>query len=126
MKTLRELVVGLLVVLTSPIWIVAILILKIFERPADLKPTEVESWLQRMAAGEMDEYWWEDFLLVPIKDTRLDAIRKECEVIWDPQSKYLTRTGEHCYQLNCEGKKRIHELLSECREIDGWRAQRHA
>jgi hypothetical protein len=74
MKTLREMVVGLLVVLTAPIWIVAILILKIFEKPADLKPIEVETWLQRMATGEIDEYWWEDFLSVPIKDARLDNI----------------------------------------------------
>jgi len=125
-KTLRELVVGLFVVVTFPIWIVAIIILKLFEKPADLEPAEVEAWLQKMAAGEIDQYWWDDFLSIPIKDACLDAIREECEILWDPRGGFLKRTGGNSYELNHSGRQRVQALIEECHRIENRVAQKHA
>ena len=126
MKELRGILIGLVVVVISPIWIVALLIFKIFEKPSVLKPAEVEEWLQKMSRGEIDEYWWDDFLNVPIMDPRLDAIRKRYEEIWTPNSGFLTKKSEMDYVPNTDGKREIERLIEECRSIEEAGQPNHA
>ena len=112
---LTGIILGLLI--TFPLWIVAILVLKIFDKGAPLTPHDVEQSLERMLSGEVDEYWWDDFLNVPIRDKQLDEIRKECSLIWIEDSNYLNRDAGGTYRLNALGLSMIEKLLARCRRV---------
>ena len=117
MKRLINWCVIATLVITSPIWIPVLLIVKLFEKPAPVTPEEVEAWLQRMHRGEFDEYWWDDFLNVPIRNAELDKIRKRCDYLWSMESEYLERVDENTFRLNEQGIREIGKLLQKCREV---------
>lgn len=104
-------------VITSIFWLPVLLIVKIFEKPASLTPGEVEAWLQRMHKGEFDEYWWDNFLNVPIANPELDDIRKRCDYLWSVESEYLERVDENTFRLNEKGLSEIESLIEKCRRV---------
>lgn len=118
MKALVRWIVGIGLVITFPIWMVVLIILKIFDKGAPLTPNEVEQWLTRMRCGEVDDYWWDDFINVPIRDKQLDKLREECEGIWVESSGFLYRDHDGTYRLNESGVAAIERLLERCHEIE--------
>ena len=68
-----------------------------------------------MESGEIDEYWWDNFINVPIKNDELDKIRERCEEIWIPDSGYLSKDDE--YYLNEKGIQEIRSLINKCNDI---------
>ena len=90
----------------------------IFNKPVDLSPSEVLDYLKRMHAGEIDEYWWDDFLNIPIKDAELDKIRARCEDVWCVESDFLEWSPDDgSYKLSQKGLGEISRLISRCHEL---------
>mgnify|MGYP000209283630 CR=1 FL=1 len=85
---------------------------------ADLEADDVLAYLHRMKNGEVDDYWWDDFLNVPIKNKALDQIRESCHDVWDPQSHFLQRNEEGIFELNKIGHQRIEELIVDTKSIN--------
>jgi len=117
MQLLIKWPVAILLFLTAPLWLPILLVLKLFGKPAVVEPTEVEDWLQRMHSGEVDQYWWDDFLSIPIRDPELDSIRERCEHIWSIDSGYLERVDADTFRLNEKGILEIEKLIRKCRSV---------
>ena len=80
---------------------------------ADLSREEVLDYLRRMDAGEVDDYGWDNFVNVPLKDAELDEIRERCSEIWeDAMNEYLI--SDEDLRLNEKGREEIKRLIEQC------------
>ena len=71
-----------------------------------------------MESGEVDDYWWDDFINVPIKNPELDAIRERCDEIWREDSQFLEKSKtDDEYHLNEIGMNEIRKLIQRCELI---------
>ena len=77
---------------------------------------EVEDFFLRMASGEVDDAGWDRFLNIPIKDRRLDSLRKRCEVLWG-YDEFLTQNEDGDLILNDRGINELRGLIGELRSI---------
>ena len=78
-------------------------------------PEEVLEVLEEMESGKIDDYWWDDFLSVPIKSGSLDKIREECEGIYTENSPHLSKNAEGKLYLNETGKVVVRRLIEQCK-----------
>ncbi len=99
------------------IFLIGIILLKVFDKGLVRTPDEVLYFLERMHSGEIDDYGWDGFINVPIRDPRLDAIRDQCEKIWAEDSVFLYRDTEGEYRLNESGKDAIETLIAQCQKL---------
>lgn len=90
------------------------LLARLFRGGAPVTLDEVEQVLLRMESGQIDAYWWEDFLTTPIRDRELNAIRERCDEVWHEQSAFISRDIDGQLYLNTEGIKEIQLLLQKC------------
>ena len=101
-------------VVLFPLMVVLKVLLKItgYDK-AELSRVEVLDYLRRMDAGEVDDYGWDDFVNVPLKDAELDGIRKRCSEIWnDAMNGYLV--SDEDLRLNEKGREEIKRLIEQC------------
>lgn len=107
------------VILLLPIIIPIMIVAKfVFGNKANVQKDEVLGFLRRMEAGEIDDYWWDDFLNVPIKNAELDELRERCDELWQPGSGYLDKSPENGeYYLNERGLVEIRSLIDRCERI---------
>ena len=89
---------------------------KVFEKPIELSVEEVESVLLQMAAGTVDDYGWDNFLNIPIRDKRLDTIREKVEILWSYDD-FLTKNNDGDYILNSKGLKELEVIISELHSV---------
>lgn len=87
----------------------------IFGNKSNVSKEDVLEYLKRMQSGEIDEYWWDDFLNVPIKNEELESIRERCDVIWDFKSEFLSQKDK--YYLNKSGIAEITKLIERCENV---------
>ena len=116
---IKQLLISVVVIILSPILIILLPIwVLIFGNKSKVSVDEVLEYLKRMEAGEIDEYWWDDFINVPIKNDELDKIRERCEKIWIPDSGFLSKESEDDeYHLNEKGIREIQSLINKCIHI---------
>ncbi len=87
-----------------PIIILIKLILIPFEKPANIKPSEVSKFLREFHDGTGGAWDYDDFVSVPIADPRLDKIRK--------------RVSDLELPITDEGKSELRKLLAEVERMD--------
>jgi hypothetical protein len=115
---LQKIIAGFLAILIIPFAILVISILNVLGlNKANLESTDVLGYLHKMKNGEVDDYWWDDFLSVPIKNEALDQIRESCNEVWDPQSRFLKRNEDGLFELNQVGYQRIEELIIQTKRL---------
>ena len=78
MEFLKSIFATIVVILLLPIALIS----KLFGKSMDRSSYEVENILMEMAAGKVDEHFWDSFLSIPIKNKELDKIREQVEVLW--------------------------------------------
>lgn len=111
--------IGIILILLAALIPVLLILILIFGNESNVSKKEVMGYLRRMYSGEVDQYWWDDFLNVPIKHPELDAIRDRCDKIWHPDSGFLVKneqTGD--FELTERGLSEIAELIVECSNIE--------
>ncbi len=114
-EILKVVALLLLLPIIIPVMIVAKLM---FGNKANVEKDEVLDVLKRMESREIDEYWWDDFLNVPIKNPELDELRERCDEVWQPDSTYLDKSPEKGeYYLNERGLAEIRSLIHRCERI---------
>ncbi len=104
--------------LTAALFFLVLCLIKlIFDKPIELQVEEVLDYLKRMEAGEVDHWVWDGFINVPIKDSKLDSIRSQCQVIWTSDI-YMAGDPEiGDFELNDAGYQEIKLLIKRCNEI---------
>ncbi|GEM_PF-5253124 len=87
---------------------------KVFEKSMYRSRDEVEAILVKMALNQPDEYLWDDFLSIPIKDKDLDNIREQVEILWAYDS-FQTKNENGQYILNQKGLDELENIIQELR-----------
>ncbi|MCB1647383.1 MAG: hypothetical protein KDI36_18115 [Pseudomonadales bacterium] len=107
----KQIVTVVFVVLFFPVVLLFVLVMKLTGNDkADLSKEEVLAYLKRMDDGEVDEYGWDDFVNVPIKNAELDEVREKCFEIWtEAKNGYLVSDDD--YRLNEKGEEEIKRLI---------------
>ncbi|HMI97736.1 MAG TPA: hypothetical protein VK479_14575 [Micropepsaceae bacterium] len=90
------LVFPLVVLIQFPLWLFGL-------QRAKRTPQEVAAYLKDFMDGTEDDYDWDDFEAVPIKDPRLDAIRKEAMSVKLP--------------IDASGRAKLAELLARTEDL---------
>lgn len=79
---LQKTIARLFAIIIIPIAIIVIPVLNALGlNKVDLESGDVLDYLHKMKNGEVDDYWWDDFLSVPIKNEALDQIRESCSEV---------------------------------------------
>ena len=89
-------------------------LVKLITKPLERTSNEVEVILLEMSSGKVDDYGWDYFLNVPIKDQYLDSIRERTEVLWE-YDEFLTNNKDGDLVLNAKGLAELQGLINELR-----------
>jgi hypothetical protein len=75
-----------------------------------ISPAEVRATLERFVAGSSSGYEWDDFISLPIRDQRLEAIRQRCAAL--DQEFPPEQRGQYCGAGGIEVIRRFIQELS--------------
>ena len=81
------------------------------DRAPDPTPNEIANTIEDFLNGTGGMWDWDDFISVPLKDPKLDAIRRECvyvEYDFPPQDK-----GQWCSEAGCKALRDIARRIRE-------------
>ncbi len=106
---------GNIIFIAFAVVLVVVISLKLLGSKMARTPVEVEDFLKRMEAREVDGAGWDRFLNIPIKDKFLDSIRKRCEVLWE-YDEFLMENEDGDFVLNDRGVSEVRGLIGELRQ----------
>jgi hypothetical protein len=72
---------------------------------------QIADLIERFLKGKVDEWEWDDFISIRLRDPRLDAIRARCANL--PKEFPPNQPGEYCAKVGKDVLKQLADSLRE-------------